>query len=271
MGQDVADPTNPILSPNGVKNGAPMSTLNNTVAVIRCYSNGGIVKQVKALRSFMSRVVVVTNGLADKGATRAWLEELNDPCVDLIEMNEGYTWSNALNRALHHIRMLNAQKDAGIEFVFNVSVEALFRKEHVEQMLAEFADDNVGVVGTSFEGYQEGNVISLGRSYRHPRNTGMIVRLDVFGQPMLGLGFDPFCDDIGGMEDIDFIYRMIVFSGKLTKMLDLRVRLIVGKHHNQNQKEERERDAMEKIFNRYQQWSSDLINSVVTAWRLLAD
>lgn len=245
--------------------------LNKTVVVIRSFNNAAVVKQIKALRSFLSCIIVVTDAQRDKGATRAWLADLNDPCVHLIEMESGYTWSNALNRALHHVAHLNASREQPFEFVFNVSVEALFGQEDVAMMLVKFADEQVGTVGTNFQGVQEGNLISLGRSYRHPRNTGMIVRLSAFSQPMLQLGFDPFCDDIGGMEDVDFIYRMCVFSELKSVMLDLHVRLIVGKHYNQADKEVRERQAMEKIFVRYQRWSERLMSSIVSAWKLLAD
>lgn len=245
--------------------------LNKTVAVVRSFNNAAVVKQIRALRSLLPCIIVVTDAPRDKGATRAWLTELNDPCVHLIEMESGYTWSNALNRALHHIVHLNTSREQPFEFVFNVSVEAQFKKEDVATMLAEFADEQVGTVGTSFQGVQEGNLISLGRSYRHPRNTGMLIRLSAFSQPMLQLGFDPFCDGIGGMEDVDFIYRMCVFSELKSVMLDRQVRLIVGKHYNQADKEVRERQAMEKIFARYQRWSERLVNSVVSAWRLLAD
>lgn len=245
--------------------------MKSTVAVIRSYNNAAVVKQIKALRAFLPSVIVVTNGEQDKGATRAWLEELNDPNVHLLEMMSGYTWSNALNRALHHIDLMNAEHgERPFEFVFNVSVEARFRKEHLEAMLAEFADPKVGVVGTSFRGVQEGNMISLGRSYRHPRNTGMVVRLSVFDHRMVR-DFDPYCDDIGGMEDIDFVYRLKAFAKLETKMLDLGVDLIVGKHYNQTQKEARERDAMDKIFHRYRTWADELTSSIIDAWKLMAD
>ncbi|MFZ2299565.1 MAG: hypothetical protein WAW00_00310 [Candidatus Moraniibacteriota bacterium] len=231
-------------------------------------------KQIRALRAFLPCVLVVADGVQDKGATRAWLAELNDPCVHLIEMMSGYTWSNALNRALHHISLMNAERvragTSPFEMMFNVSVEARFRKEHLEAMLAEFADEKVGVVGTSFRGVQEGNTISLGRSYRHPRNTGMIIRLSVFWHRMVR-DFDAFCDDIGGMEDIDFVYRLKVFAGLETRMLDLGVDLIVGKHYNQSQKEARERDAMDKIFHRYRNWADELTASIVVAWKLMED
>lgn len=245
-------------------------SLNTTVVVLRSYNNGAVLKQVKALRAFLPCIIVVTDGEQDKGATRAWLNELSDPNVHLIEMMSGYTWSNALNRALNHINLLNEERSQRFEFVFNVSVEARFTKTHLEAMVAEFTDTKVGIVGTSFRGMQEGNVIGLGRSYRHPRNTGMIIRLSVFGHRMVR-DFDSFCDDIGGMEDIDFVYRLKVFAGYETRMLDLAVNLIVGKHYNQAQKEMREREAMDLIFRRYRTWSDELLTSIIGAWKLMSD
>lgn len=244
--------------------------LNQTVTIIRSYNNAAVMKQVKALRSFLPYIIVVTDGVQDKGATRAWLQELNDPCIHIIEMMSGYTWSNALNRGLQHIKYLNVDRTHPFQFILNVSVEAQFKEADIKEMLSEFSDVQVGVVGTSFRGFQEGNEISLGRSYRHPRNTGMIIRLEMFSQPMMQMGFDSFCDDTGGMEDIDFIYRMKIFSEMQTVMLDRQVRLIVGRHYNQKQKEAREREAMEKIFARYQKWSHRLTD-MISKWHLTED
>ena len=232
-----------------------MIDFSKVAAVIRSYNNAAVVKQVKALRSFLSYILVVTDAKKDRGATKAWLEELNDPCVELIEIAEGYTWANALNRALDHIQLFNARFTLGfrnpLEYVFNVSVEARFEKHHLGLMLAQFHNQkNIGVVGTSFLGQCEGNRVDLGLSYRHPRNTGMLIRLLALDNRMVR-DFDGFCDDIGGMEDIDFVCRMEVFSELRATMLDLKVPLIVGKHYNQADKERREREAMKKIFDRY--------------------
>jgi len=244
-----------------------MTSVNRVVAVIRSYNNAAVVKQVKALRSFLPRIIVVTDAAKDRGATKAWLEELNDPCVDLIEIQEGYTWSNALNRALNRIELINAKEknegyaNPGCDYVFNVSVEARFEMRHLGAMLDRLDDQTVGVVGTTFSGQCEGNKVDLGLSYRHPRNTGMLVRLSVFGNRMVR-DFDGFCDDIGGMEDIDFVCRMEVFTQMKSAMLDLKVPLIVGKHYNQVDKELRERKAMGEIFFRYKTWS-DRLHKVV--------
>ncbi|MBI4085349.1 MAG: glycosyltransferase [Candidatus Liptonbacteria bacterium] len=240
-----------------------MNPLNAVVAVIRSYNNPAVVKQVNSLRSFLSRIVVVTDFQRDRGATKAWLDEVNDPCVNLIEMSEGYSWANALNRAIDYMQLFNAQRTSAgqFDYIFNVSVEARFEQEHVKQMIEKFDDSSIGVVGTTFRGTCEGNEVSLGLSYRHPRNTGMLVRLSAFSHRMTR-DFDGFCDDVGGMEDIDFICRMEVFTEYKADVLDLRVPLIVGRHYNQTDKESRERAAMEKIFARYRTWQ-ERISKVV--------
>ena len=230
-----------------------MNKLNQTVAVVRTYNNRAVVKTVRSLTAFIGHVIVVVRNDIDKGSTRAWLAGMRN--VSIIEMDIGYSWSNALNRALHKIVELNVDRARPYRYVLNVSVEARFTKDHVLEMLNTFTDSDVGVVGTSFSATQDGNPVGLGVSYMHPRNTGMIVDLRVFENPMLRLGFDPFCDDIGGMEDIDFIYRLAAFSDFKTEMLDLCVPLVVGVNHNQELKEAAEQAAMRKIFARYEQWA----------------
>ncbi|HUX35984.1 MAG TPA: hypothetical protein VMV71_03040 [Candidatus Paceibacterota bacterium] len=239
-------------------------SLNEVVAVIRSYKNPGVLKQVKALRSFIPLIIVVINEQEDCGATKAWLAELNDPCVYLIEIKKGYTWTKALNESLQQIQFMNALPgmDGQYKYVFNVSVEARFERHHIESMLKQFTDEKVGAVGASFSGRCEGNKVNLGLSYWHLRNTGMLVRLFVFRQEMLSYGFSGFCDGIGGMEDIDFVCRMEVFTEMKSVMLDLKVPLIVGKHYNQPEKERREREAMDEIFNRYEAWA-DRLHGVV--------
>lgn len=229
-----------------------MSQLRHVVAVLRSYNNKNVAKQVKSLkRTGIGKVIVVTDGLLDKGATRGWLSEMLGPNrgVELIEMYGGYTWSNALNRALETIRLGNLLAQAtgapAYSIIFNVSVEAMFTREHLVAMDAAFSDPAVGVVGTSFTGIQSGNRVDLGRSYKHPRNTGMMLRLAAM-TPSAGQ-FDPWCDDIGGMEDIDFILRMKAFSDFTVRMLDLNVQLHVGVHYHQPTKEEKEQVAMRKI------------------------
>jgi hypothetical protein len=196
--------------------------------------------------------LVVVNERQDRGATKAWLEEanlLNNLQVELLPMSEGYTWSNALNRALGQIDTINAQRVSRavnpLEYVFAVSVEANFVHETAQAMVSAF-EENVGIVGTSFRGLLHGNEVSLGESYRHPRNTGMMIRTSVFTNRFVR-DFDNVCDKLGGMEDIDLLTRMLAFTDFRYRMLDLRVPLVVGVNHNQTQKEEREQAAMREI------------------------
>jgi hypothetical protein len=226
--------------------------LRSTVAVVRSFSNPNVAKLIEKLLGYgLGKVVVVVNAPNDKGATPGFLGQIKDDRLAILEMHEGYSWANALNLAMMSVMIHNtaarARQEQKLRFVLNVSVEALFTKEHIEQML-DTATDNpqVAVVGTSFKGKQNGNWISLGRSYRHPRNTGMLIRIEALGQIIAG--FDARCDGIGGMEDIDFILRMLALSSLTYEMLDLEVPLIVGTNYHQPTKEEREQSAMDQII-----------------------
>lgn len=133
------------------------------------------------------------------------------------------------------------------EFVFSVSTEAQFTRDHLLAMARHMdAESNVGVVGTSFEGRLDGNSVALGASYRHPRNTGMLIAMRAFEQ-YLG-GFNAMCDLYGGQEDLDFVLGMRTLTHLGFKMLDLKVPLIVGTNHDQAAKEKRELAAMQTII-----------------------
>ncbi len=224
--------------------------LSSTCAIVRSFNNKYVEKQVRSLSAMgIGKIIVVTDAARDKGATRHFLgAHLENGRVQLIEMQEGYSWANALNIALMAVRMANIRdRKLRFRFVFTVSVEAKFTAEHVERMLDAATDDeSVGVVGTTFEGRQDGNVVSLGRSYRHPRNTGMLIRIEAFG--FLFGGFDARCDRIGGMEDIDFVLDMIAVADLRYVMLDLGVPLVLGNHYHQPSKEIREREAVDSII-----------------------
>lgn len=230
-----------------------MSEFDGVVGIVRTYGNPFVVKRVQSLLPFLKQIVVVVNAAQDQGSTRGWLRQeglLCDPRVSLLEMQTGYTWANALNRALGFVDSLNARRQSRSEsayaFVFPVSVEANFTAPHVAALMRVFDDQQVGIVGTSFQGLLEGKEVSLGSSYRHPRNTGMLIRHAVFANPFVR-DFDNACDDLGGMEDIDFLTRVLAFTDYQYRMLDLCVPLVLGKHYHQDQKEQREQDAMRKI------------------------
>jgi hypothetical protein len=50
------------------------------------------------------------------------------------------------------------------------------------------------------------------------------------------------------MEDIDFLLKLLVMGAYSYRFLDLKVRLVLGEHHNQEDKEAREQAAMDKIM-----------------------
>jgi hypothetical protein len=222
-----------------------LNDVKSITAVIRTYKNSSVTDQVKSLLKIgVGHVIVVINAPEDKGATRGFLGGIaNNPQLTIVDMQGDYSWSNALNRGLMVVHINNLRKITNCRFVLNVSIEAQFQAQHLEAMLDGMDDPRVGVVGTSFEGVQEGHIVPLGQSYKHPRNTGMLIRTEVARS-----GFDPFCDSVGGMEDIYFLLLMIALSDMIFLHLDLKVPLVIGKHYHQPTKEGNERNAMNKII-----------------------
>ncbi len=196
-------------------------------------------------------VLVIVNEAEDKGVTRGLLAEIKDARLVIIEMYDGYSWSNALNRGLLYLLL----RQRGVElfrYLFILSVEALFETEHLDAMLCSFVSDPLlRIIGTTFVGQQDGRPIELGHSYSEPRNTGLLLSCVGFGTEWIG--FDPDCDRIGGMEDFNLVMFIRRWSGHhAVQMLDLRVPLLLGKHVQQEVKEARERRAMDQIKKRWQ-------------------
>lgn len=54
---------------------------------------------------------------------------------------------------------------------------------------------------------------------------------------MMGVSFNPVCDELGGMEDIEFILRMLAMTDCKFEILDLKIRLLVDVNYNQEEKE----------------------------------
>lgn len=255
--------------------------LKATAAIVRCWNNPHVERQVRNLLTIgVGRIIVVVDSAKEgpDNTTRAYLGNLLlDGRVFLIEMRSGFTWANALNRALMSIQMANvhwrARGEDAFRFVLPISIEAHATREHIAAMLDAATDDpTIGVVGMTFAARQSGNAVELGRSYRHPRNTCMLIRIEAFGQ-LFG-GFDPRCDDLGGMEDIEFVLRMRALSDLTAVMLDLQVPLIVGVNWHQPTKEVRERKAMDDIIAMWRLVFPDAspeaerINTVIAKMRL---
>lgn len=224
-----------------------------TAVVLRSFSNPHLTGRIEALLSYgVGRIVVVVDAKRDQGATPTILDQWHhDSRVQLLEIQEGYSWSSALNQGLAAIQMANAAAiRPEFRFILNCSVEAFLQQTHLEALLDEATDGpRVAVVGTTFQAFQDEQPIATGPSYRHPRNTGMLLNLEVLG-PFLA-GFDPWCDSVGGMEDIDFILRIAALTSFEVRLLDLQVPIIFGVHWDQAEKESRERRAIDQIVQRW--------------------
>jgi hypothetical protein len=233
---------------------AKKSGLSDTAVVIRSYNNKHVKKRVKHfLKMGVGCVVVVVRNIVDEGSTRGWLKSIRDLRLHIIEMGSGYSWSSALNAGAEFIDNENL-KEIRFRYILNVSVEAGFEREHLLVMLKAMQGDSIGVVGTTFRGILDGNNCATGRSYNHPRNTGMLCRVDALSSAHL---FSAFCDNAGGMEDIYFILKLLV-KGKYSYChLDMKVPLILGENLNQEKKEEREQKAMDKIMAYWRSICSD--------------
>jgi hypothetical protein len=232
-----------------------MNKFETVAVVLRTYNNNSDIRKAveRAFKTDVGQVIVVVN--AQDEATRGNVANWCAPLVaqypgrlSIVEMRAGYSWSNALNIGIERVRLHNMQarltRNAQIEYVLNVSVEALWEACDLQLML-DATLRGAQVVGTTFIGKQHGNVVSLGRSYRHPRNTMMLVSRRAIEE--VG-SFDATCDLLGGMEDFQYLLRCHV-AGLMVEQLDLGVTLLVGKHHDQEVKETREREAMIAIRN----------------------
>lgn len=223
--------------------------------VIRSYNNKNVIKAIeRCVNAGLRNIFVVTPRAFDQGSTKGYLEGM--PTVykqstTLIEMGPDYHWSTALNAGLQAIADQNLisriRMEQEIKFVLNLSVEVLFELEDLERMQEAFSDPNVGVVGWNFRGKQAGQEVNLGTSYDKPRNTGMMIRLSVFEE--MQMRFDPRCDAMGGMEDFHFLLLMVALTDfSFEHLADVIVHLVVGAHHHQPTKEEREQEAIRKIL-----------------------
>ena len=154
--------------------------LQNTAVIIRTYCNAQISKQVGNLLSYgVGLIVVVINSSEDCKSTIGYLGDLkNHKRVRIIEMCDGYTRSNALNRAMMSIKMSNLDKKTNdqMRYILNCSVEVLLKKHQLESMLDAASDNpDCGVVGTTHQGLLNNTSVTLGRSYSHPKNTCMLI------------------------------------------------------------------------------------------------
>ncbi len=237
-----------------------MGIYKHIACVIRAHNNNpdAIKAVVRALYNGVGTVIVVVKGHdeSNRGRVRMDIDQsegityLGRERVIVIEMMNGYSWSNALNVALARIAMMNAvarrKFTQQIKYVLNVSVEVLWERSHLDTIFHKMvSNEEFGVVGTSFQGHHRGTIIDLGLSYSMPRNTMMLIRWSAI--QCVGY-FDAWCDGTGGMEDFHFILRMLILGNFEWTQLDLSVPLKVGVNYDQQQKEARELAAMHRII-----------------------
>lgn len=233
-----------------------MDILNNVAAILRTWSNNRDIAKavIRALNAGIGHVIVVVKDEdpSHYGNVEGWLAgaiEANAGRITILPMRVGYSWSNALNYGFDEVRRMNlaaaVRNETPIDFVLNVSNEALYDRSTVDMLVAEMtSDDKIGAVGTTFEGRQNGNTIDLGKSYIHPRNTMMLLRWEDYVD--IG-GFSPRCDQLGGQEDLDWLMRLEQ-EGGMWRLLDLKVPLLIGTNHHQPTKEAREMKAIAGIL-----------------------
>lgn len=223
--------------------------------LLRTYNNPHIEGAVvRALKAGIDDIVVMVNGVPDMGNTRAWLKgqvEANPGRIHIREMKSGYLgrfWSAPLNAGFDFVRDVLREESlarggGGHEYVFTVSNEVLYTADHVAAMREAMEDETLGLVGSTVSARKNGNIVELGKSYVHPRNTIALHRLATYAK--VG-SFSMTCDEHGGQEDLDYLVRMEAQGAYTWRQLDLKVPLVVGVHYDQASKEARELEAIRK-------------------------
>lgn len=214
--------------------------LKDVIAVVRSYNDPNIVPFCEKLIRSVDRIVVVVPSNLDGYQTKDWLAGLiRKEKVHLVPIlvRSGNDWSAMLNAGLNYVRGLDATCEYGYGYILNLSNTTDFESGHLRNMRRAFDVEKagqIGVVGTTFAGHlADGTPELLGTCYSNPRNTGMMIRREVFDAHPFLTSFDPQWDGSGGMEDYDFIGKMQVHTEFRAKMLNLQVPLRIGRHRDQ--------------------------------------
>lgn len=185
--------------------------------------------------------------------------------VQLVDMEIGYTWTNALNYAMMVALTENAcSSTSKFQFILNISVETILNQSNLDKMINSFQESpTIVVVGTTFKPIypkeieqtltQQQKVTELGKTYKNPRNTCMLIRMSALQNCGGGLSlFDAWCDNINGMEDFYFLIQMLILNPFAEfRIPDLKVELLIGINFNQKEKQEREMKAIDLILERF--------------------
>lgn len=232
-----------------------------TVAIVRTYGNPKVWDSVTRLLDMpLGAVIVIINADSPKEQaheTKLILERVFSAHVKafrliIVEMQK-YGWSAALNLALSTYDFSRI-RDMDWKYILNISTEVTLRQETLAKMLNVLEEQpNVKIVGTTFAAQDKttNKRVKLGPSYTFPRNTCLVA--DVRTVSMLNR-FDVECDEHGGMEDFDFMLRMLSSSNRGVRMVNGRVPLTVGVYGSQVEKERNEEAAMEWVI---QKWLSE--------------
>lgn len=197
--------------------------------------------------------IPLSQGIQASGDRFIW-----DPIPDYRPTESGRThprWSAGLNLGLRHAARLAKT------YFMPVSNEVAATDEQLAQLFGVLAQNpTLGCVGTTFRGHtQDGQPVSLGRSYDKLRNTLAIWKLAVFtsdprmspGGSIEEVGFREVCDGYGGMEDYDRVIQLLRSGLFGVVVLPLGISLTVGVNYDQATKEATERKAMSRIDEDY--------------------
>lgn len=215
------------------------SPQSETIAIVRSSNNQNIGEFIKRLSRYIPAILIIIYNESDKGLTRRVLHDYDKEIegqywvLEIGSRDDKNTPAYFLNCALAFVRGLNA---LGIkyQYVFNVSSGTRFERSHILKMLKQFNNPKVGIVGTTFEAWDDAHdFIPLGEYNTVCRNVGMMIRMDVFNSHSLLVDFDTFYDEHGGMEDVGFVRTAKAVNGWDSVLLDIPVSIKVIEHERQ--------------------------------------
>jgi hypothetical protein len=238
--------------------GDEVKAFGQTVAVIRTYGNPMVKDSVQRLLDMpLGAVIVVINADSPKEQeheTKLILERTFTGYVKTLQLiiyeMHNYGWSAALNLALSTWDFSRI-REMDWKYVLNISTEVTLRPASLQAMLNVMEQDsNVKVVGTTFaaQDHATGKRVKLGPSYTFPRNTCLVANVLTLATINR---FDVQCDAHGGMEDFDFMLRMLTSSDRCVRMVNGRVPITVGVYGSQFEKEWNEEAAMEWVIQKW--------------------
>jgi hypothetical protein len=221
------------------------------VGALRSYNMKMVLKQAERLHKLgLGGLIVTGDGRLDMNTTEYWLSKAKIPAgwCTYIPVQYGYSWSYGLTvcreEALAQNDMLENADEPQRKYILYISNEVLLPVENLQKMYDCAEAEGATMVGTTFVGREDNNVVPLNWPYQKIiRNTCNLSLLnDPFGH------HDFWCDqkEVGGLEDFDRMERTHMGMG-VTRLLDLETEVIVGNRFAIPAKELRELGAAEQI------------------------